>query len=267
MHLIVSRHAAAVAFIRKHWGWEDAPVLGHLEFSCGHSENVPVHDLDAEVVEHCRACGAGIATKVLPANATEQDVLGKIVAGNLPLNLAALTAEVWAVEFTGQPPRGAEYGLAEMEAAGACLRAYRVEATRLPCRGCGALVPARIAAPADLEDHLCSCPERVAFQLVTRSDWNSQTTMLLDSISRHVDMSQYEGVYAYRHHADCYLASIATKRDIFEVEGPEARSPDGALRALASMLGAERVCTHGRVLRTRCSSCQEEGLESRPPAE
>jgi len=62
------------------------------------------------------------------AQAGPEDVRGKVVAGNLPLHLAALTAQVWAVEFAGAPPRGREYGLAEMDAAGARLRAYRVEA-------------------------------------------------------------------------------------------------------------------------------------------
>jgi hypothetical protein len=59
-------------------------------------------------------------------SANPDDVRGKIVAGNLPLNLAALAAEVVAVEFSGSAPRGAEYGLTEMEAAGARLRRYRV---------------------------------------------------------------------------------------------------------------------------------------------
>jgi hypothetical protein len=85
--LIVSRHPAAVEFIRVHAPeFHDAPVL---------------------------------------AAATAEDVDGAIVAGNLPLHLAALAAEVVAVEFAGQAPRGAEYGLAEMEAAGAHLRRYR----------------------------------------------------------------------------------------------------------------------------------------------
>jgi hypothetical protein len=49
------------------------------------------------------------------------------VAGNLPLHLAAAAAVVFAVGFTGEPPRGQEYGLAEMEAAGAYIEAFRVE--------------------------------------------------------------------------------------------------------------------------------------------
>ena len=90
--LIVSRHPAAVEFIRA-----SCP-----DFS------------DAPVIE----------------SATADDVRGRIVAGNLPLHLACLADKVYAVEFAGPPPRGAEYGLAEMRAAGARLARYRVE--RLP---------------------------------------------------------------------------------------------------------------------------------------
>lgn len=89
MPLIVSRHPAAVAFIR-----EELP-----EFR------------DAEVLEAV----------------TQSDVFDRVVAGNLPLHLAACCELVIAVEFSGAPPRGAEYGIEEMRAAGARLRRYRVE--------------------------------------------------------------------------------------------------------------------------------------------
>ena len=59
-------------------------------------------------------------------SATSFDVKGKEVAGNLPLHLAALAKSIWAVEFVGTPPRGQEYGLAEMDAAGAYVHPYRV---------------------------------------------------------------------------------------------------------------------------------------------
>jgi hypothetical protein len=89
-HIIVSRHPAAVEFIRLHAPeFEDAVVLATAD----------------------------------PAN-----VRGAVVAGNLPLHLAALAAEVVAVEFSGPAPRGAEYGLPEMVAAGARLARYRVVA-------------------------------------------------------------------------------------------------------------------------------------------
>jgi len=53
------------------------------------------------------------------ATARVEDVAGKEVAGNLPLNLAAHASIVHAVCFAGTPPRGQEFGLEEMEAAGA----------------------------------------------------------------------------------------------------------------------------------------------------
>ncbi|MEK7182640.1 MAG: CRISPR-associated protein Csx16, partial [Patescibacteria group bacterium] len=59
-HVIVSRHAAAIQFIR-----ETAPALA-----------------EARVVE----------------SATEADVAGQVVYGNLPLHLAALAAEVNVIE-------------------------------------------------------------------------------------------------------------------------------------------------------------------------
>lgn len=58
--------------------------------------------------------------------AAPADVAGKIVAGNLPLHLACLCREVWAVEFFGSAPRGAEYSLEDMCSAGAHLRRYVV---------------------------------------------------------------------------------------------------------------------------------------------
>lgn len=88
--VIVSRHPAAVEFIR---------------LSCPEFAGAPVLE-----------------------EASPDDVRGKIVAGNLPLRLAALAAEVWAVEFDGEPPRGREYTLDDMRAAGAAVRRYRVQA-------------------------------------------------------------------------------------------------------------------------------------------
>jgi hypothetical protein len=87
--IIISRHPAAVEFVRR-----ERPEL-----------------VDAPVV----------------AQATAEDVRGKRVFGNLPLSLAAVAAEVWVIEFSGDPAsRGQEYGLAEMDAAGARLARYVV---------------------------------------------------------------------------------------------------------------------------------------------
>jgi hypothetical protein len=79
-------------------------------------------------VEFIRRAAPEFAGAPVLAEAKPEDVRGKIVAGNLPLHLAALAEEVWAVEFEGEPPRGREYGLEEMLAAGAALRRYRVRA-------------------------------------------------------------------------------------------------------------------------------------------
>lgn len=67
------------------------------------------------------------STTPVLTSATVEDVRGKVVFGNLPLHLAAEAAHVVAIEFSGDPPRGAEYGLEEMIQAGAHLVAYKVQ--------------------------------------------------------------------------------------------------------------------------------------------
>lgn len=96
MHVIVSRHPAAVAFIR---------------------ESMPE-----------------FASAVAMESAAPADVRGNVVAGNLPLHLAALASQIVAVEFAGPPPRGAEYKIEEMRAAGARLVRYTVTAVPEPPR-------------------------------------------------------------------------------------------------------------------------------------
>lgn len=59
------------------------------------------------------------------AQATEKDVVGKTVAGNLPLWLAHIASAVISVEFTN-PPRGREFSMEEMIDAGVSLRGYTV---------------------------------------------------------------------------------------------------------------------------------------------
>jgi len=87
--LIVSRHPGAIAWLRENFTWLR----------------------DAEVRE----------------SVTAEDVTERIVAGNLPLYLAALCGEFHSIEFDGPPPRGAEYTASDMDAAGARLTRYRVE--------------------------------------------------------------------------------------------------------------------------------------------
>jgi hypothetical protein len=86
--IIVSRHAGAVEFVRRELPeFADAPVL---------------------------------------ASVTAADVHGAEVAGNLPLDLAAQADVVYAITFAGQPPRGQEYTLDDMDAAGASIRGFVV---------------------------------------------------------------------------------------------------------------------------------------------
>lgn len=87
--IIVSRHPAAIEFIRRERPeFADAPVL---------------------------------------ASARPEDVRGKVVAGNLPLDLAALAAEVYAIVFPpGKAPWGQEYTLEQMVEAGARLQRFVV---------------------------------------------------------------------------------------------------------------------------------------------
>ena len=63
----------------------------------------------------------------ISGNATAADVKGKFVAGNIPLHLAAQAISVFAVEFTGNPPRGQEYTHEDMIDAGAYLAEYMVQ--------------------------------------------------------------------------------------------------------------------------------------------
>lgn len=88
--LIVSRHPAAIEFVRQVPGW-----------------------VDAELIE---------------GNATVADVAGREVTGPLPLQLIAKCARYFAIEFASDAPRGQEFSLAEMQAAGARLVEYRVTA-------------------------------------------------------------------------------------------------------------------------------------------
>lgn len=92
--IIVSRHAATIAWLRAEYP----------------------HLASAQVL-----ASAGVA-----------DVVGRNIWGNVPLHLAAAARTVYAVEFHGPAPRGAEYTADDMRAAGAHVRRYTVTALPFP---------------------------------------------------------------------------------------------------------------------------------------
>lgn len=113
--VIVSRHKAALEF-----------VAGTFRTDC----------MDAQVLDD-RIALYGMADtpyagtdygsiRVITGNAVPDDVAGKVVIGNVPLSLAALAERVDTIEFGGTPPRGQDYSLTEMLAAGAHLKSYTV---------------------------------------------------------------------------------------------------------------------------------------------
>jgi len=57
---------------------------------------------------------------------TKAEAMGADIVGNLPMALASRCLRYRAIEFEGPPPRGAEYGAAEMAACGASLAEYVV---------------------------------------------------------------------------------------------------------------------------------------------
>ena len=120
--IVVTRHAGAIEWLAAHLGGTYDAAASEIVTAAG---RVPVR----------------------PAVGVE-DVRGRVVLGNLPLHLAQYAAEVWAIEFSGAAPRGAEYTAADMEAAGARLAWYVVLGGGLPL-GIGeldAVLSARAAA-------------------------------------------------------------------------------------------------------------------------
>ncbi len=69
----------------------------------------------------------GITGKVY-SHVGEYDVYGRIVVGNLPMHLAAMAREVWAIEMPNLPEnrRGVDLTPAEMDSYGASLIRYEV---------------------------------------------------------------------------------------------------------------------------------------------
>jgi hypothetical protein len=106
--LVVSRHPAAIEFVAEHL-MRRVVTDGH-----GHTWLYPYDDaLDNDAIP-------------VLASATADDVRGKVVAGNLPMHLACLCQEVLIIEFAATAPRGQEYTLADMQAAGAKMVPYLV---------------------------------------------------------------------------------------------------------------------------------------------
>ena len=131
--IIVSRHPAAIEFIARELGLWDSPTTHR---HCGPppasglrwlnpGQGVVTDDALRSGLCSGWAICRGEDAAVLPipvlASAAANDVRGKIVYGNLPLHLATIAAQVVAIEFAGNPPRGAEYTLSDMAAAGARL--------------------------------------------------------------------------------------------------------------------------------------------------
>ena len=107
--VVISRHPAAIAFLVDHFndhgcsGWRyDA------------EQSLFVND------------SISFTIPVIIGNATEDDVIGKHVFGNVPLNLACKAKSVTAIEFAGNPPRGREYTVEDMHNALAYMSTYEV---------------------------------------------------------------------------------------------------------------------------------------------
>ena len=108
--VIITRHSSTILWI--------ASVLGegwHINKE-GNLESIPRY-----------TNGNGDQVRVIRGNAADTQVREKVVIGNLPLGLASLAQQVFAVEFAGEPPRGREYTVNAMHEASARLRAYSVE--------------------------------------------------------------------------------------------------------------------------------------------
>jgi len=108
--IIISRHEATITWIASQFGegWHVNPE--------GRLESAPKYK-----------SGDGDKVKVIRENATDGQVGGRVVIGNIPIGMASLARQIYAVEFAGEPPRGREYTVDDMNKAAARLRAYRVE--------------------------------------------------------------------------------------------------------------------------------------------
>lgn len=66
------------------------------------------------------------------ASAKGEDVVGKVVIGDVPLSLAARAKLFIAIEYEGSPPKGTDYSIEDMEAEGVYLVAYSIKEVDVP---------------------------------------------------------------------------------------------------------------------------------------
>lgn len=110
--VIVSRHRATIGWIARQLETEGVESSVWID---GETPSVVLRmPQDVEIIP------------VITGDATPADVAGKAVYGNLPYHLACHATEVRPVQFRGQLPRGADYTVEQMEAAGVYLGRYRV---------------------------------------------------------------------------------------------------------------------------------------------
>jgi hypothetical protein len=73
----------------------------------------------------------------------------------VPYSLAIYAAQIHVVEFLGAPPRGREYTVADMVAAGARWSTYSVA---VECPVCGMGIPMRVLSDGEVSAHDCAQP-------------------------------------------------------------------------------------------------------------
>lgn len=113
--IIVTRHPGALAWIQKH----------HPELM-GEPDYCPV---DHEATEHCDLChgkGTVQSTRVV-SHAEPEDLAGNRVIGVLPVDLAALCGEYWALDMRIPADfRGKELSCEDMERFGCSIKRWVV---------------------------------------------------------------------------------------------------------------------------------------------
>lgn len=111
--IVVSRHPAAIQFIARAVGGEVHSMMAQYP--------------NTAVVQSIRVIReTGEEYIPIVASATKENVFGAVVYGNLPMHLASLAKMCIAVEFSADAPRGTEWTLEQMDAAGAHLSKYIV---------------------------------------------------------------------------------------------------------------------------------------------